>query len=226
MKIGVFGTGMVGRALAARFVELGHTVVMGTRDPAVTRSRKMGEGGNNSPFSGWLEQNPKIGLEPFAEAASQAEIIVNATNGSGSLEALNSAGAENMDGKILMDIANPLDFSRGMPPSLTISNTDSLGEQIQRAFPRVKVVKTLNTVTAALMARPDLVAEGEHSLFVSGNDAGAKEAVKELLRSLGWKDIIDLGDISSARGPEMYLPLWLRLWGALGTGMFNIRVVR
>ena len=151
---------------------------------------------------------------------------MNATNGAGSLEALRAAGEENVDGKILIDIANPLDLSGGMPPSLFVSNTDSLGEQIQRAFPTVRVVKALNTMNAFVMADPSLVAGGEHSVFVSGNDEQAKARVTEILRSFGWKDVIDLGDITTARGTEMYLPLWLRLWGALGTGTFNISVMR
>ncbi len=152
--------------------------------------------------------------------------MFNATNGMGSLEALKLAGESNLNGKILVDISNPLDFSKGMPPSLSVCNTDSLGEQIQRAFPAVKVVKTLNTVTASLMVNPRQLADGDHHVFVSGNDAGAKAQVTDLLKTwFGWKHVIDLGDITTARGTEMYLPLWLRLWGALGTGMLNIKVV-
>jgi 8-hydroxy-5-deazaflavin:NADPH oxidoreductase len=134
--------------------------------------------------------------------------------------------ASNLNGKVLVDISNPLDFSKGMPPSLFVSNTDSLGEQIQRAFPGVKVVKSLNTVTAAIMVDPQAVAGGEHDMFVCGNDASAKEAVVGILNEFGWLHIIDLGDLSAARAMEMYLPIWLRLWGALGSGMFNIRITQ
>jgi hypothetical protein len=163
----------------------------------------------------------------LAEAAAHGEILFNATNGRGSLEALALAGEANMHGKILIDISNPLDFSHGMPPSLFISNTDSLGEQIQHAYPQVRVVKTLNTVTASLMVNPGQLADGDHQLFVSGNDAQAKAQVVNLLTDwFGWKHILDLGDITAARATEMYLPIWLRLWGALGTGVFNVKVVR
>jgi predicted dinucleotide-binding enzyme len=153
--------------------------------------------------------------------------LFNATNGGGSLEALALAGEMNLNGKVLIDVANPLDFSRGMPPTLFVCNTDSLGEQIQRAFPEVKVVKSLNTVTASLMVNPRQLADGDHHIFVCGNDTEAKRQVVELLTSwFGWKHIIDLGDISTARGTEMYLPFWLRLWGALGTGLLNVNVVK
>jgi hypothetical protein len=161
------------------------------------------------------------------EAAAPAELIVNATNGAGSIEALEAAGESNLAGKVLIDISNPLDFSQGLPPSLFVSNTDSLGEQIQRRFPQARVVKALNTMNCEVMVDPDKV-PGEHDVFLCGEDEGAKQQVAELLQSFGWPAdrIIDLGGISSARGPEMYLPLWLMLWGALGTGYFNIVVVR
>lgn len=136
------------------------------------------------------------------------------------------AGESNLDRKVLVDISNPLDFSNGMPPSLLVSNTDSLGEQLQRAFPSVKVVKTLNTVHANIMVYPQQVANGEHHVFISGNDAQAKAQVTEILKSFGWLHILDLGDITTARGTEMYLPIWLRMWGALGTGMFNIKIMK
>ena len=129
-------------------------------------------------------------------------------------------------GMRVIDIANPLDFSSGMPPTLSICNTDSLGEQIQRAFPAVKVVKTLNTMNAMLMVAPEKLAGADHSIFVSGNDAGAKKSVTDLLRTFGWKDIVDLGDISTARGTEMMLPIWLRAWNAVGSPMFSFKLVR
>lgn len=152
---------------------------------------------------------------------------MNATNGAGSIAMLESAGEENLAGKVLIDVANPLDFSQGMPPSLFVSNTDSLGEQLQRRFPEARVVKALNTMSCEVMVDPAKV-PGEHGVFVCGEDEGAKRQVSELLESFGWpvERIRDLGGISSARGTEMYLPLWLRLWGALGTGYFNIAVVQ
>lgn len=214
MKIGVFGSGMVGQAIAGKLAELGHEVMVGTRNPAKLQDW-LGEIGGNAQAGS------------LAAAAAHGEILFNATNGGGSLEALALAGETNLNGKILIDIANPLDFSQGMPPTLFVDNTDSLGEQIQRAYPQVRVVKTLNTVTASLMVNPSQLAGGDHHLFVSGNDAEAKAQVIDLLTAwFGWRQIIDLGDITTARGTEMYLPLWLRLWGALGTGLFNVKVVK
>lgn len=227
MKIGVLGTSMVGQAISGKLAELGHEVMVGTRDVAKTLAHTEPHPYGFPAFSIWQHQNPKVRLGAFADATGHGEVVFNATNGTGSLAALQLAGAANLDGKILIDIANPLDFSQGMPPSLSVCNTDSLGEQIQRAFPNVKVVKTLNTVTAFLMVNPGLISNGDHTMFVCGNDAGAKAQVTAWLQGwFGWKDVIDLGDITSARGTEMYLPIWVRLFGAMGTGMFNIKVVR
>ncbi len=226
MKIAVLGTGMVGRTIAGALAGLGHDVVIGTRDPKATLARTEPDMMGTAPFAQWHAANTGIRVAAFAEAAAGAELIVNATNGGGSLAALSAAGSGNLAGKIIMDIANPLDFSQGMPPSLNPVNTDSLGEQIQRAFPEARVVKTLNTMTASVMVDPARVAGGDHSVFVSGSDADAKAAVTELLKGFGHRDVIDLGDITSARGAEMLLPIWLRLWGALGTGEFNFKIAR
>jgi hypothetical protein len=227
MKIGVLGTSMVGQVLSGKLVELGHDVMVGTRDVAKTLAHTDPNPYGFPAFSVWQKQNSTVKLGTFAAAAAHGEVVFNATSGTGSLEALQMAGEANLNGKVLVDIAEPIDFSQGMPPSLSVSNTDSLGEQIQGAFPNVKVVKTLNTVTAFLMVNPAMVANGDHTMFVCGNDAAAKAQVTGWLQDwFGWKDVLDLGDITSARGTEMYLPIWLRLWGALGTGMFNIKVVR
>jgi predicted dinucleotide-binding enzyme len=226
MKIAVLGTGMVGRALAGRLGALGHDVTVGTRDVAATLARTEPDGIGNPPYRQWAAANPWVRLASFANAAASAELVVNATNGAASIQILESAGRDNLAGKVLIDIANPLDVSQGMPPSLLVSNTDSLGEQIQRAFPQVRVVKTLNTMNAHLMADPKQLAGGAFTTFVSGNDADAKSVVTRLLADLGHTDVIDLGDITTARGPEMLLPIWLRLWGALGTPMFNFKIVR
>jgi predicted dinucleotide-binding enzyme len=226
VKIAVLGTGTVGRTMAARFAELGHQVTVGTREPEATLARTEQDAMGNAPFSSWLAEHPQVTLATFAEAAGQAELVVNATNGGVSVEVLNQAGAANLAGKVLLDIANPLDFSRGFPPTLFVKDTDSLGEQIQRAFPDVRVVKSLNTMTAAVMADPGLAAGGDHSVFVSGDDEPAKHTVIDLLTSIGHTDVIDLGDLSTARGTEMLLPIWLRLMGALGTPMFNFKIAR
>lgn len=226
MKIAVFGTGTVGPTVAGALAKLGHNVAIGTRDPQATLARTEAGPMGGVPFAQWHTEHSDIALATFAEAAAGSDIVVNATNGTGSLEALNAAGADNLAGKVIVDIANPLDFSQGFPPSLNPVNTDSLGEQIQRAFPDARVVKTLNTMNAAIMVDPASVAGGDHSVFVSGNDAGAKAAVSGLLADLGHRDIIDLGDITTARGTEMLLPVWLRLWGALGNADFNFKIAR
>jgi predicted dinucleotide-binding enzyme len=226
MKIAVLGTGMVGRTIAGALAGLGHDVVIGTRDPQATLARAEPDMMGTAPFAQWHAENSEISLVPFADAAADAELIVNATNGSGSLAALAAVGTGNLAGKVIMDIANPLDFSQGMPPSLNPVNTNSLGEEIQRAFPQSRVVKTLNTMNASVMVDPARVAGGDHSVFVSGDDTDAKAAVTEILKGFGHRDVIDLGDITSARGSEMLLPIWLRLWGALGTGVFNFKIAR
>ncbi|MEW2331603.1 NAD(P)-binding domain-containing protein [Micromonospora chersina] len=226
MKIAVLGTGMVGQALAGRLAELGHEVTVGTRDVAATLARTTPDGMGNPPYAAWAAEHPQVRLTPFADAAAGAELLVNATSGDVSIAALQAAGTDNLAGKILIDIANPLDFSQGFPPTLFVKDTDSLGEQIQAAFPQLRVVKTLNTLTAALMVNPKALADADHSIFVSGNDAEAKKTVTGLLESFGHTDVIDLGDISTARGTEMLLPVWLRLMGALDTPVFNFKIVR
>jgi predicted dinucleotide-binding enzyme len=227
MRIGVLGTGMVGRALAGRLAGLGHDVVVGTRDVNQTLARNEPDGMGNPPYAEWQKDNPEVRLVLFAEAGAHGELMVNATSGTGALPALEAVGAANLVGKVLVDVANPLDFSQGFPPLLSVANTDSLGEQIQRAFPDARVVKTLNTMNAYVMIEPTRV-PGRHSVFLAGEDGSAKESVKGLLGEFGWTEeaIFDLGGIRAARGTEMYLPLWLSLMGTLGTGDFNIQVVK
>ncbi|TDC52439.1 NADP oxidoreductase [Jiangella ureilytica] len=226
MRVAVLGTGMVGQAIAGRFDELGHEVHVGTRDPVATMIRTEPDQLGNPPFPAWHDQHPDVRLATYAEAAAAGELVVNATPGAVSLRVLEAAGAEHLDGKVLIDISNPLVFAPGGPPTMFVKDDDSLGEQIQRAFPGARVVKTLNTVNAALMAHPAMLAGGDHSIFVCGDDADAKALVTEVLTSFGHTDVIDLGDIGSSRGVEMYLPIWLRLMGALGTARFSIKVVR
>lgn len=218
MQIAVLGTGVVGQTLAERFDDLGHEAIIGTRNVDTTMT--------NAPFAAWAAAHSAVRVGTFAEAAGFGSIVVNATSGSASLAALTAAGTEQLADKVLIDTSNPLDFSQGFPPSLFVKDTDSLAERVQAAFPAARVVKTLNTMTAGLMAHPQQLAGGDHSVFVSGDDAAAKAEVTELLLSMGHTDVIDLGDLSTARGVEMFLPLWLRLMGALGTADFNIKVVR
>lgn len=211
MQVAVLGTGTVGRTIAPRLVELGHVVLLGTRDPATTRAR-----------DDWAEVQGAA-LVTFAEATAGADLVVHAGNGASALDLLSGAG--DLAGTVLLDLSNPLDFSVGFPPTLSVKDTDSLGEQIQRAFPAARVVKSLNTLTAELMVDPERLPEPT-SVFVSGDDADAKRLVTELLTELGHRDVIDLGGIETARGVEMWMPLWLRLMGALGTAGFNLKVVR
>lgn len=214
MRIGVLGTGTVGRTLGSALLRNGHEVRLGSRTAG------------NEAAVGWAAEVGGPASEgTFADAAGFGELLVNATAGAASLDALALAGAEQVAGKVLVDVANPLDFSQGMPPTLSVCNDDSLAEQIQRAYPDVRVVKALNTVTAALMVDPARV-PGMHTVFVAGDDGTAKAQVAELLGEFGWpaEAVLDLGDITAARGLEMYLPLWLRLRGAAGTAVLNVEV--
>ncbi|RYU10224.1 NADPH-dependent F420 reductase [Nocardioides iriomotensis] len=213
MRIAVLGTGVAGRTVAGRLAELGHDVRHGTRDPAATRGRE-----------DWSDV-PGTTLATFADAVADADLVVNASNGMASLEVLATV-AEQLAGKVLLDLANPLDFSQGFPPSLSVSNTDSLAEQIQRAHPDVRVVKALNTMNAGLMVHPETLADADHTVFVCGDDEGAKATVTALLHELGHTDVLDLGGLDGARGTEMVLPLWVRLMQQLGTVHFQLKVVR
>ena len=202
MRVGILGAGSVGQTLAAKLREVGHAVTIGTR-------------------------TPREGAVSYADAAEGAELVINATGGTVSLDALAAAGAENLAGKTLIDVSNALDASRGFPPRVAVGSDDSIGEQIQRAYPDVRVVKALNTVNVQVMVDPACV-PGEHVLFVAGDDDSAKAQVVELLGELGWpaERIVDLGDITGARAMEQYLVLWLRLLGQLGHGRFNVSLNR
>ncbi len=226
MRVGILGTGTVGRALAEGFAATGHDVMIGTRDVEALLSRAEPDAMGTPPFAAWRGEHPGVAVGTFAETGAHGEIWVNSTLGMRSIDALRAAGAEGAEGRTVIDTSNPLDFSRGFPPSLFVGNTDSLAEQIQRAFPSVHVVKAWNTVTAALMTKPTLVADGDHTIPICGNDDAAKGAVTALLEGFGWRDVLDLGDLSNARAMEAYLHLWIGLLTALGTSMFNTKVVR
>jgi 8-hydroxy-5-deazaflavin:NADPH oxidoreductase len=216
MRIGVLGTGAVGRAIATKMLELGHEVTMGSRSADGGALREWVDGAGEGAAGG-----------TFAEAAAAGELIFNCTAGTASIAALEAAGARNLAGKTLVDVANALDFSSGRPPTLAVCNDDSLAEQIQAAFPEARVVKSLNTVNCEVMVNPERV-RGDHAIFVCGNDEAAKAQVSGLLEAMGWprESIVDLGDITAARATEMYLPLWLRLMGAMDTADFNIAIAR
>jgi 8-hydroxy-5-deazaflavin:NADPH oxidoreductase len=216
MRVGVLGTGSVGRSIAGKLVSIGHEVMLGSRTA------------DNENAEKWVaETGAGASQGTFADAAAYGELLFNCTSGDGSVPALQSARPEDLAGKTLVDVSNALDFSQGRPPSLFVCNTDSLGEQIQRAFPELKVVKSLNTMNHEVMVEPEKV-PGDHEVFVCGNDDAAKAQVVELLQGFGWpaERVVDLGDLSAARGTEAYVILWLRLWGAFGTPHVNIQVRR
>ena len=230
MKIAVIGTGIVGRTLALKLKELNHEIMIGTRNVSDKLADKTSDYQGNPPFGDWLKANSTIKLGTFDEAAKFGEMIINATNGRSSISALTLAGKKNIDGKVLIDISNPLDFSNGMPPVLLsgLNNSNSLGEEIQKTFSEVMVVKTLNTMWCGLMVNPGLIGNGDHINFISGNSTEAKAAVKKLLIQFGWKDanIMDLGDITGARATESMLPIWLRVMNSLNSGSFNFKIVK
>jgi predicted dinucleotide-binding enzyme len=213
MKIGILGSGMVGQAIAKKLAQVDQEVMIGTGHP--------------QKLAGFVAQNPEVRIGSFSESAAFGELVFNATKGDASLKVLKSARKKNLQGKILIDIANPLDYSHGMPPTLFVGNTDSLAEKIQRALPETKVVKAFNTLTAALMVEPNSLAEGDHSLFLCGNDAEAKARVTALVSEwFGWRDVIDVGDLTGARATEALLPLWIRLYMKFGTGQIQFKIVR
>jgi predicted dinucleotide-binding enzyme len=212
VKIAVLGTGSAGRTVAAGLARLGHEVVIGTRDPVATRER-----------ADWDSDLP---LEEYAVVADGADIVVNATNGQASLAVFDAIGGQQLSGKVVLDLANALDFSGGFPPRMAVDDTDSLAEQIQRAFPQARVVKALNTVTAGVMVDPGKVGDGETTVFAASDDAEARAVVVALLEQLGWRDVVEFEELAAARGLEMWLPLWVRLMARLGTADFNLKVVR
>lgn len=211
MRIGVLGTGQVGTNLASKFAQLGHEVMLGSRSAEKAR--------------GLVENiGPKASGGTFADAASFGEVVFNCTVGSGSLEALRSAGERNLNGKVLVDVSNPLDFA-GNQLTLTVVNTDSLGEQIQRAFPAAKVVKALNTMNYRVQTDPKIV-HGESDVFICGNDAEAKSKVTEILSWFGWKSVIDLGGIDRSRGMEAMLLIWFNIYQKYNRAPLNFKIVK
>jgi 8-hydroxy-5-deazaflavin:NADPH oxidoreductase len=221
MKVTILGTGSVGQIWATKLIELGHDVIMGTRVPADTLAKEK--------FAEWHKANSKVQLATFNEAAIHGEIIVNALLGAVTLDVFKSIDAANLEAKVIVDLSNPLDFSQGFPPTLlpSYNNTTSLAEELQKAIPNTKVIKALNTMWGGLMVNPAMIGNGDHNAFVAGNNADAKSVVKDLMTSFGWKqeNILDLGDITKAKGVEMYLPLWLSIFGATNNGAFNIKIV-
>ncbi|MEU1196187.1 NAD(P)-binding domain-containing protein [Streptomyces sp. NPDC005813] len=215
MRYAVLGTGEVGRTLGGKLIELGHEVSLGSRvkdNPAAVE---------------WADSmGPGAGHGTFAEAAAFGEVVVNAVGGRVALTVLRSVDEAHLDGKIVLDVSNPIAFEEGQV-RLAPVESDSVGEQIQRAFPNTRVVKSLNTINCHLMVDPAMV-PGEHQIFVSGEDQSAKEQVTALLGEFGWPPhrVIDLGGIRTARAAEMMLPLWLTLFQHIGHPEFNVEVRR
>lgn len=228
MKIAILGTGMVGQTLATALLALGHEVMIGTRDVATSLANSQPNAYGMPSFGVWHKDHSAVRAGTFAQAAAFGELLVNASGGGVSLEVLAQAKAGSVGNKVLMDIANDLDFSKGMPPMSR--STDAAGgglaEQIQAKFANLRVVKTLNTMNAYVMVNPNLVTGGDSTVFMSGNDADAKKTVEGILQSLGWKDIMDLGDIGTSRAVEMLMPVWLRVMGVLGQTPFNFKIMR
>lgn len=226
MNIGILGSGFVGTTLAAKLSANGHTVAIGTRDPAATLARTETGSMGEPPYAVWAKEHPAVKLLTFGDAAARGELLFNCTVGHGSIAALQSCAPSALAGKVLIDVSNPLDFSRGFPPSLFTSSDNSLAEQIQAAFPDVRVVKSLNTVNATLMVNPGML-PGETVMYVAGNDENARNTVAALLKEqFGWKMVVDLGDLRAARGLESLILHWINVMGALGTPKFNFALVK
>jgi 8-hydroxy-5-deazaflavin:NADPH oxidoreductase len=228
MKVGILGSGIVGQTLGAKLVSQGHDVVLGTRDPTKMDTPR-GMGGMGAPLGKWLQEGGKgAKVGTFRDAAKHGELIIHSTAGEIALEVLNMAGKENLRGKVILDTSNDLDLSHGFPPATRATDypTGSMGVKIQQAVPDAHVVKALNTMAAYLMVAPQALAGGDHTVFLSGNDAAAKATVTKLLQSWGWKDIFDTGDINSSTGPEMLFSLWAKAFGKLGMQPFSFKVVR
>ncbi len=208
MKIGILGTGFVGKTLAAKLVELGHEVMIGTRNVTETLAKTETDMMGSPPFKEWHAGNPKVKLGTFAEAAQFSEMAILATHGVATIAAIDLAGKNNFTGKVVIDTTNPLDFSQGMPPKFAVTLGNSLGEQIQKHIPEAKVVKGFNTVNALIMVNPKRE-EGDPDLFIAGNDDNAKSKFVSLAEQMGWKRVIDAGDISISYWLEAMTMFWV-----------------
>lgn len=211
-KVGILGSGDVGKQLASGFARHGYEVVIGTRDPAKLETWR-----KNAP------QNIRVGS--FSDAASHGQIVIIATKGEATEAAIDLAGVKNFKGKLVLDAANPLDFSKGMSPALFVGTTDSLGERVQRKLPDAHVVKCFNTVGNAKMIDPAFK-EGVPPMFICGNDAASKKKTEAVLKELGWPGALDVGGIDGARYLEALVPLWVRTAMVLNTAEHAFKVVR
>jgi predicted dinucleotide-binding enzyme len=218
MKIGILGTGNVGQTIGQKLISLGHDVFIGSREEQHPKGLD---------FVSKNEGKAQTGT--FNQCAQFGEFLINCTSGGGTLDAISSIDSANLDSKILVDLANPLNMIPGQAPQLLYCNDISLGEMIQNKFPSVKVVKTLNTVWCGVMVNPSIIGNGDHTMFIAGNDVEAKAFVqKNILEAFGWltENIMDLGIITSSRGMEMYLPLWLAMMGNTKTSAMNVKLLK
>lgn len=203
-RVGVLGTGEVGRRLAAGFKDRGYQVMIGSRDSGKSELRD------------WLSADGRgIEVGTFAEAGAYGEVIVLAVLGAAAEEVIAEAGAQKFTGKVVIDAMNPLDFSGGFPPKLSISGDDSLGERVQRALPDAKVVKAFNTIGNPYFVDPSF-SEGKPTMLIAGDDEGAKGTVSDVLKDFGWSDIIDIGGIEGSRELEAICIVWVKIGGARG----------
>ena len=204
MKIGILGSGPVGRSLANGYASKGHDVRLGSRTPG------------KQELQDWLKATKgKVAVGTFSEAASHGDVLVLCCLGEAVEEVIKLSGMNNFDGKLLIDATNPLDFSKGMPPALFVGMTDSLGERVQRMLPSAKVIKCFNIVNNQTMTNPRMK-DGLADMVICGNDESAKQQVAEFLREFGWGEPIDIGGIDGARWLEAYVALWVRLAVKLG----------
>lgn len=214
MKVGVLGTGDVGRALGCGFVSRGHDVMIGSRDPSSEKVRD------------WVaKQGKRASSGTFAEAAGYGELLVLATKWSGTENAIRLAGEENFRGKVLIDATNPLKIEPGKPPGLALGYTDSGGEQVQRWLPDARVVKAFNIVGNPHMVDPDFPG-GPPDMFICGNDGDAKAKVTEILHAFGWTGVIDIGGMEGARELEPMCILWVKYGFATGGWNHAFKMLR
>jgi hypothetical protein len=203
-RVGVLGTGEVGRRLAGGFRSRGHDVMIGSREPG------------KSDLAEWLSGDGS-GIEAgtFAQAASHGELVVVAVLGNAAESAIAEAGPDNFRGKVVIDAMNPLDFSGGFPPKLSIAGEDSLGERVQRALPDAHVVKAFNTIGSPYFVDPSF-SDGRPTMLIAGDDQGAKGTVRDVLADFGWADTVDIGGIEGSRELEAICIVWVKIGGARG----------
>jgi hypothetical protein len=214
MKIGILGSAGVGQSLATGFAANGHDVVMGSRNAGKKELKEFAS-----------KAEGKIAVRTLADAAAHGELLVLCTLGAAAEGAIDLAGPRHFDGKVVIDVTNPLDFSKGMPPSLFVVGTDSLGERIQRKVPKAKVVKCFNTVNQDTMIHPRMK-EGLPDMVIAGDDDGAKKVVAGLLKEFGWAAPIDIGGIQEARWLEAFTALWVRVAMKVGSWSVAARFLR